>query len=217
VPAGAARLGLGEGEGFGWDNEFDAHTVHVDAFAVARYKVTNGEYVDFVRAGAAPPFFWTPRGSEWLYRGMFEEMPLPLDAPVYVTLREAEAYAQWRGKSLMSEAQFHRAACSAPRSDAVDFQAWDPVPVTADEAAGEGPQQLIGNGWEWTGTPFAPFSGFRPFPFYENYSAPFFDGAHYVLKGASPRTAACLLRPSFRNWFRPSYPYIYATFRLAER
>ena len=51
-------------------------------------------------------------------------------------------------------------------------------------------------------------------PFYTNYSEPFFDGAHYVLKGGSPRTAACMLRPSFRNWFRPAYPYIYATFRL---
>ena len=63
---------------------------------------------------------------------------------------------------------------------------------------------------------FAPFPGFEPFPFYRNYSEPFFDGQHYVLKGASPRTAACFLRSSFRNWFRPSYPYIYATFRLVE-
>ena len=53
-------------------------------------------------------------------------------------------------------------------------------------------------------------------PVPDEASAPFFDGAHYVLKGASPRTAARLLRPSFRNWFRPSYSYVYATFRLVE-
>jgi formylglycine-generating enzyme required for sulfatase activity len=76
--------------------------------------------------------------------------------------------------------------------------------------------QMASNGWEWTSTRFAPFPGFEPFPFYKNYSEPFFDGEHYVLKGASPRTAACLARASFRNWFRPSYPYIYATFRLVE-
>ena len=75
---------------------------------------------------------------------------------------------------------------------------------------------MAGNGWEWTSTPFAPFPGFAPFPFYQNYSEPFFDGRHYVLKGASPRTAACFLRPSFRNWFRPSYPYVYATFRMVK-
>ena len=75
---------------------------------------------------------------------------------------------------------------------------------------------MAGNGWEWTDTPFAPFPGFQAFPFYANYSEPFFDGDHFVLKGASPRTAACMVRPSFRNWFRPSYPYLYATFRLVE-
>jgi formylglycine-generating enzyme required for sulfatase activity len=91
------------------------------------------------------------------------------------------------------------------------------APSQADVGpATETPSQLVGNGWEWTSTVFAPFPGFTPFPFYRNYSEPFFDGQHYVLKGASPRTAARLARPSFRNWFRPSYPYIYATFRLVE-
>jgi formylglycine-generating enzyme required for sulfatase activity len=53
-------------------------------------------------------------------------------------------------------------------------------------------------------------------PVYPEYSADFFDGDHYVMKGASPATALELLRPSFRNWFRPQYPYVYATFRLAQ-
>ena len=57
---------------------------------------------------------------------------------------------------------------------------WDPIPV--DEGA-PGIQQMVGNGWEWTSTVFAPFPGFQPFPFYPNYSEPFFDGQHYVLKG----------------------------------
>jgi formylglycine-generating enzyme required for sulfatase activity len=34
-----------------------------------------------------------------------------------------------------------------------------------------------------------------------------------VMKGASPVTSAVLIRPSFRNWFRTRYPYVYATFR----
>src|SRR5262249_53131946 len=145
------------------------------------------------------------------------ETPLPLDCPVYVTHDQAESYAHWKGKRLPGETEFHRAACSAPASSNVDFRYWDPIPVTADDGpVNSRPMQMVGNGWEWTSTTFAPFPGFEPFPFYTNYSEPFFDGQHYVLKGASPRTAACFLRPSFRNWFRPSYPYIYATFRLAE-
>jgi len=51
---------------------------------------------------------------------------------------------------------------------------------------------------------------------YPEYSADFFDGAHMVMKGASPATAHELLRPTFRNWFRAHYPYVYATFRCAR-
>jgi gamma-glutamyl hercynylcysteine S-oxide synthase len=79
-----------------------------------------------------------------------------------------------------------------------------------------GVADLVGNGWEWTRTPFAPFPGFQAFSFYPGYSANFFDGKHFVMKGGSPRTAACMLRRSFRNWFQPHYPYVYATFRCVE-
>jgi gamma-glutamyl hercynylcysteine S-oxide synthase len=216
IPAGAARLGRDPEEGFGWDNEFRAHDVDLPAFSIGNYKVTNREYLDFVRAGAAAPFYWVEQGGRWFFRGMFSEYPLPLDCPVYVTLREAEAYALWRGMRLPTEAEFHRAAAFSGPAENVDFERWDPIPVNAGGDGGDRPAQMAGNGWEWTSTVFAPLPGFDPFPFYPNYSAPFFDGQHYVLKGGSPRTALRFLRPSFRNWFRPAYPYIYSTFRLVE-
>jgi formylglycine-generating enzyme required for sulfatase activity len=153
---------------------------------------------------------------------MFELIPLPLDWPVWVTQQQAEAYANWAGKRLMTEAQFHRAAEGAPeeagRAGNYDFRHWDPVPVAAypEGDSIHGVSQLVGNGWEWTATPFGPFEGFQPFDFYLGYSRNFFDNAHYVMKGASPRTAACFLRRSFRNWFRGDYPYVYAGFRLVE-
>ncbi len=234
IPVGTATLGRRPEDGFGWDNEFHEHTVQVPAFSISKYKVTNGEYLEFVRQGAAPPHFWIRVNGGFLCRGMFSDIPEPLDWPVYVTHREAATYAAWKGKSLPTEAQYHRAAFGAPDgiereypwgSDApgagygnFDFAAWDPVPVTAiprgDSAFGV--SQLAGNGWEWTSTPFEPFPGFERFPFYPGYSANFFDGGHYVMKGGSPRTAAPLLRRSFRNWFRPDYPYVYAAFRLVE-
>ena len=71
-------------------------------------------------------------------------------------------------------------------------------------------------GPEWTRDLFAPFDGFETHPAYPGYSADFFDGRHYVMKGASPRTAHLLARPSFRNWFRPDYPHMYAGFRVVE-
>jgi formylglycine-generating enzyme required for sulfatase activity len=213
VRAGEAILGRKRGNGFGWDNEFDQHSVQVPAFAMNKYKITNAEYLQFVRDGADAPYFWARRGDEWFQRTMFGLVPLPLTWPVYVTQQQAAAYTRWIGKALPTEAQFHRAAYDTSPENC-DFQHWDPIPVNA--AASTGFSQLVGNGWEWTSTVFEPFPGFEPFPFYPGYSANFFDGDHYVMKGASARTAACFLRSSFRNWFRPDYPYVYASFRCVE-
>jgi formylglycine-generating enzyme required for sulfatase activity len=233
IPTGDATLGQDPQE-FGWDNEFDRHTVRVPAFTIGKFKVTNADYLRFVEAGAKPPFFWTSQDGTWFHRGMFQLFPLPAGWPVYVTHEEAEAYTRWRGAALPTEAQFHRAAYgtaegreraypwggeepSADRGN-FDFARWDPVPVNANPAGDSawGVSQLVGNGWEWTSTPFGPFPGFRTFDFYPRYSSAFFDDDHFVMKGGSPQTARCLLRRSFRNWFRRRYPYAYGTFRLAQ-
>lgn len=215
VPAGVAQLGQ-DASLFGWDNEFPARTVQVPAFKIDTNNVTNGDYLEFVKAtGAAAPHFWEREGDQWLRRGMFALVPLPLDAPVYVTHEQATAYAQWKGARLPTEAELDRAtygAESAPDGN-FDFRHWDPVSVGTYAPNGFGIHDLIGNGWEWTSTLFEPFDGFRPMPSYPQYSADFFDRAHYVMKGASPATARPLVRRSFRNWFRPAYPYVFATFR----
>ena len=95
------------------------------------------------------------------------------------------------------------------------FVRFDPEPVDAHPAGTSawGIADLIGNGWEWTATPFAPLPGFEPMASYPQYSADFFDGKHYVMKGASPVTPRELIRRSFRNWFYSDYPYMYAKFR----
>lgn len=166
-----------------------------------------------------------------MLRRMFAEIPLPLDWPVYATHEQACAYAAWCGLRLPTEPEFHRAAYGEPGGGERRYpwgeappkpmhgnfglQAWNPTRVDAHPAGTSafGFWQMVGNGWEWTGTAFGPFPGFAPFPFYRGYSADFFDNQHYVLKGASPRTALPLLRRSFRNWFRPEYRYAFATFR----
>ena len=172
--------------------------------------------------------FWKPAGGEWRYRAMFEEIPLPANWPVYVSHAEATAYARWTGSRLPTEAEWHRAAyseCAYPWGDEppdaqhgyFHFERWDPAPVNAFPAARSafGLDGLLANGWEWTATPFAPFAGFEPRACYPGYSANFFDGKHFVLKGGSQRTGACMLRRSFRNWFQPHYQYVYAGFRCA--
>jgi ergothioneine biosynthesis protein EgtB len=174
------------------------------------------------------PAFWKRQGNQWLYRTMFAEVPLPLGWPVYVSHAEAAAYARWAGKSLPTEAQWQRAAYATLSGDGeepetalgnFDFVRWNPVSVNAFPAGRSafGVEGMLGNGWEWTSTKFAPFPGFEPFPFYRGYSADFFDGKHFVLKGGSARTAACMLRPTFRNWFQPHYQFAYTGFRCVSR
>ena len=235
IPSGTATLGVDRSSLlFGWDNEFPAHRVGVDAFAIEAHDVTNARFLEFVEASGTPPAFWERRDGEWYWRGMFEWIPLPLAWPVYVSHAEACAYARWRGARLPTEAEFQHAAYGTPDGDersypwgdvepephhgVFDFSAWDPEPAGSRPMGRSafGVHELVGNGWEWTSTPFAPFPGFRPMASYPEYSADFFDGDHYVMKGASPATAKELLRPSFRNWFRPNYPFVYATFRLAK-
>ena len=253
IPAGEATLGAVRGAGFGWDNEFDAHRTAVAAFEVDAYSVTNTDYLTFVEAGGYAdrslwsadgwgwllqegvehPAFWVKpaAGSGWRWRGMFEDLPLPGAWPVYVSHAEACAYAAWKGRRLLTEAEYHRAAFGTPegrerpfpwgdeppssRFGNFDFASWEPVPAGARPAGASawGVHDLVGNGWEWTSTVFAPFDGFAAMPSYPEYSAEFFDGEHFVMKGASPATAKELIRASFRNWFRANYPYVYAKFR----
>jgi gamma-glutamyl hercynylcysteine S-oxide synthase len=179
------------------------------------------------------PRFWERDGDVWHWRGMFERMPLPLSWPVYVSLAEASAFARWSGARLPTEAEFQRAAFGSPTGErlypwgfekpselhgAFDFASFDPQPTGSHPAGASawGVEDLVGNGWEWTSTPFAPFPGFKAMASYPEYSADFFDGEHFVMKGASPVTARELLRPTFRNWFRAHYPYVYAKFRCAK-
>jgi gamma-glutamyl hercynylcysteine S-oxide synthase len=185
--------------------------------------------------GVSHPAFWKKSHGQWLYRAMFAEIPLPLDWPVYVSHAEASAFTRWAGKSLPTEAEWQRAAYGTPQGERrfypwgdegpgsgfgnFDFHRWNPAPVNAFPAGQSafGVSGLLGNGWEWTSTVFAPFPGFEPFPFYPGYSADFFDGKHFVMKGGSSRTAACMLRPTFRNWFQAHYQYVYAGFRCVSR
>jgi formylglycine-generating enzyme required for sulfatase activity len=159
------------------------------------------------------------RPSHFHWRGMFDAIPLPLDWPVYVSHAEASAYARWKGRRLMTEPEFHRAAYGDGSREMqrpeghFDFAGFDPVPVGSFAPSAFGVHDLVGNGWEWTSTVFGPFEGFTPMASYPEYSADFFDGRHFVLKGASPATARELIRPGFRNWFRGNYPYVYAKFR----
>lgn len=185
--------------------------------------------------GSTLPQFWR-WDADLRVVSLFDDVPFEVaeDWPVSVTHAEAAAYAKWAGARLPTEAEFHRAAYGGPEGGErghpwgetpptaahgnFGFRRREPEPVGThpEGASAFGVQELVGNGWEWTATPFRPFPRFVAMRAYPGYSADFFDEEHYVLKGASWATDDRLVRRSFRNWFRPHYPYVFSKFRCAR-
>lgn len=190
------------------------------------------------RVGHDKPAFWRREGSRWLYQTLFDELPVEqvADWPAYVSWAEADAWARWRGRDLPTEAELHRAMYGTPHGEPrrypwgeaalearhgnFDFTNWAPTPVGAypEGVSAWGVHDAIGNGWQWTKSRFAGFPGFTAWArTYPGYSADFFDERHYVILGGSWATDRALVRRSFRNWFQPHYPYVFATFRTVDR
>jgi ergothioneine biosynthesis protein EgtB len=246
VPDGPVRLGASfDAVPFGWDNEFPGVAEDVARFTIDTTPVRNGEWLAFLEAGGYDreelwtpagwtwrrrvehrhPVFWKRADDDWRYVTLFDELPLDAvrDWPVYVSWAEADAYARWQDATLPTEAQFHRAAEGVrwgdPATGNFHFQQWAPEPAgrNAWGTSRHGVRDLVGNGWEWTRSVFAPFPGFTPWArTYPGYSADFFDGEHYVILGASWATDRALVRRTFRNWFQPHYPYVFAKFRCVR-
>lgn len=187
------------------------------------------------RAGLEHPAGWTkqPDGS-FRVRWLLGDVALSDAAgwPAQVSQGEAAAYARWRKARLPTEAELHRAAFTGPGDQtrpypwgdappdatrgAFDFNRFSPAPVGSwpQGQSAWGVEELVGNGWEHTATPFAPLPGFDPWiRTYPGYAADFFDGQHSVVFGASFATDARLLRPSFRNWYQRHYPHPFTAFR----
>ena len=243
VQGGPVKLGAQfEDVDFGWDNEFPQLETTVGDFDIDRLPVRNAEYLEFVndggyadrslwtdedwawkeRVGHQHPVSWEKVRDGWRYDTLFDELTFADVAhwPVYVSGAEARAYARWRGRDLPTEAEWHRAAEGAPWGDArranIGFANWAPTPVGSfpEGASRWGVLDLVGNGWEWTSSAFAPLPGFSTWHrTYPGYSADFFDDHHRVILGGSWATDASLVRQAFRNWFQPHYPYVYAKFR----
>ncbi|HLW54122.1 MAG TPA: selenoneine synthase SenA [Candidatus Angelobacter sp.] len=260
IPGGRFMLGAFPELSFVFDNEKWAHAVEVRPFAMARAAVTQGEFLDFVEAGGyRRPEFWGESGLKWL-RGAGAEHPLywhreaagrwlrrdfdrwlPLEphrAVLHVNWWEAEAYCNWAGRRLPTEAEWEVAASSEPAGHGLAqtkrlFPWGDSFPSagqanlggasggTVDVAAlpaGDsafGCRQLIGNVWEWVADNFEPYPGFEVDP-YREYSQPWF-GTHKVLRGGAWITQPRLLRNTWRNFYTPDRRDVWAGFRTCRR
>jgi formylglycine-generating enzyme required for sulfatase activity len=212
VPEGHVQLGADfDTLDFGWDNEFPPRTVHVPAFRIDSHAVRNSDWQAFVAAGGPEPIAWAD-GCVRTCCG-----PVPFDVargwPVQVSHDQARAYAEWRGRRLPTEAELARVR-HQPEGANVDFAHHLPKPVGHAPDSPSGLNEVVGNGWEHTDTVWKAHEGFHPWvDTYAGYSADFFDGQHHVVSGGSWATAGRFLRPSFRNWYRHDYPYVFSKFR----
>jgi gamma-glutamyl hercynylcysteine S-oxide synthase len=170
--------------------------VAVPAFEIDTQVLRWQDYLPMVDAGAAAPPRYLRRdaasASGWEAQRYGHWRPLDLAWPVcHVTAFEAQAWCQWAGRRLPTEAEWQRAATEQP-----EHFAWGAV-------------------WEWTATDFAPYPGFEPHP-YLDYSAPWFGGGRRVLRGACFATQPRMRNRHYRNFFTPERSDVFAGFRSCE-
>ncbi|APE30322.1 hypothetical protein BOX17_04750 [Halomonas aestuarii] len=190
----------------------------------------------------APAYWRRDDRSRWEVRHFDRWQPLPPHQPVvHVSWHEAEAWCRWAGRRLPSEAEWEVAASRAPSAGGkslapgkrrfpwgeatpdgglANLDGWRLGPL--DVAAlpeGDSPfgcRQMLGNVWEWTASPFAPFPGFTP-ELYRDYSAPWFREGRYVLRGGAWATRSRLAHTTYRNFFTPDRHDVLAGFRTCAR
>ncbi len=186
LPAQVWTLGH-SGAGFAFDNELGAHPVAVAAFDIDASPVTWARYLPFVQATGhgLPPHVRCVDGRWQVQRwGAWQAMDSQ-EPVVHVNADDAQAWCQWAGRRLPTEAEWE---CAAHTSGF----AWGQV-------------------WEWTASDFAPYPGFEAHP-YRDYSAPWWHD-HRVLRGASVATSAQVVDVRFRNFYLPQRRDIFAGFR----
>jgi len=206
------RQGSKADNGFVFDNEKWVHDVTLPPFTIDAALVTNAQYARFIADGGyRNPRLWTPEGWAWRehtgreapaywerrdgrwccrrFDALIE--PPPAEPLRHVSLHEAQAYCNWAGRRLPSEAEWEYAArCGDPAF-------------------------YWGGLWEWTASPFTPYPGFS-IDAYREYSAPFF-GTHQVVRGASFATPPRFRAPQFRNFYQPQRDDVFIGFRTCAR
>ena len=240
IPGGEFYMGSDAAEAL--DNERSRHLCYLEAYAIDRYPVTCRQYRDFMTSGGYQnPDWWSAEGWEWqkvhladrpLY---WSENPAFNNHPVCgVSWYEAEAYCNFAGKRLPSEAEWEKAASWDASNQTYRIYPWgesppnpslcnhsnhlastSPVDAFPKGASAIGCCDMLGNVWEWTASTFDAYPGFESYP-YKGYSEVYFDGEHRVLKGGSWATFPQALRSSFRNWYYPGVRQIIAGFRCAK-
>jgi ergothioneine biosynthesis protein EgtB len=240
VPGGIYSIGHQE-PGFSFDNELPVHEVLVAPFELQNRLVTNGDFLQFIDAGGYRQFqFWLGEGwdlanregwlaplywsqgadGQWLRYGPTGLEPLNLATPVsHISFYEADAYAQWAGGRLPTEAEWETAArhfnATPQGANWLETGHFDPQPLAADADPSQC-HQLLGDCWEWTYSPYHPYPGYqRAAGALGEYNGKFMIN-QLVLRGGSCATPESHIRLTYRNFFHADKRWQYTGLRLAR-
>ncbi|TGE23792.1 ergothioneine biosynthesis protein EgtB [Hymenobacter aquaticus] len=239
VPGGVYRIGY-EGPGFCFDNEHAPHETYVADFALQNRLVTNGEYLEFMRAGGyadfrywlgegwdlvqqqqwQAPLYWVERPEGWFRFTHHGLRPVDMAAPVtHVSFYEADAYAHWAGARLPTEPEWEIAARrfrpEAADGTFLESRSFDPQPLPATAAADQC-HQLLGDAWEWTYSAYHPYPGYvRAAGALGEYNGKFMLN-QLVLRGGSCATPESHIRLTYRNFFHADKRWQFTGIRLAR-
>jgi len=233
---GVREIGY-DGDGFFFDNEGPRHKEFVPGFGLASRLVTNGEWLAFMQDGGyerpefwlsagwstvqaenwkSPLYWWRKRGTDWHEFTLSGMRPLALDEPVcHVSLFEADAYAQWAGARLPTEAEWEVASETVPLTgNLVEAGRFHPAPAPVSPP--DTLTQMFGDAWEWTRSQYTPYPGFKTLPgALGEYNGKFMCN-QFVLRGGSCATSATHLRRTYRNFFPPDARWQFTGLRLAK-
>jgi ergothioneine biosynthesis protein EgtB len=234
--------GTNAADAFAFDNETPRHPIYLPPFRLASRAVTCAEYLAFIEDdGYSRPEFWLSEGWDTL-RAEGWQAPLywcrgpaapsgwsiftlhgfrPLrelsETPVcHISFFEAEAFARWSGDRLPTEFEWEFVAAQTPvTGNFIESQSFHPQPAssTADPSH---PQQLFGDVWEWTQSPYTGYHGYKPLPgALSEYNGKFMS-SQIVLRGGSCVTPETHIRATYRNFYTPVTRWQFSGLRLAS-
>ncbi|MGQ0659775.1 ergothioneine biosynthesis protein EgtB [Sphingosinicella sp.] len=231
---GIAEIGQA-GPGFAFDNEGPRHRALLHPHALADRPVTNAEWIGFIHAGGyrdpllwladgwawvraedvEAPLYWSRSGDGWARFGLDGTRPVDPGAPVcHISYYEADAYARWAGARLPTEAEWEVAAERFDPDSGNQLDAAGPVRPLSSEGCGL--RQMFGDVWEWTGSAYLPYPGFRPAAGAVGEYNGKFMCSQMVLRGGCCATPRGHVRASYRNFFYPHQRWMFSGLRLAK-
>ncbi|WP_188056250.1 ergothioneine biosynthesis protein EgtB [Sphingosinithalassobacter sp. CS137] len=231
--SGTVEIGHEESRGFAFDCEGPRHAELLHPHALADRTVTNGEWAAFIADGGyadprhwladgwawvqaeaiGAPLYWERRDGVWTRFGLDGRRPIDPAAPVtHVSFYEADAYASWAGARLPTEAEWEHAAATHDPARGNQLDGAGPIEPRPSSC---GPA-FFGDVWEWTGSAYRPYPGFRAAEgAVGEYNGKFMSG-QFVLKGGSCATPRGHVRASYRNFFYPHQRWQFTGVRLAK-